>query len=530
MEEGERSPLLPQDSTGQNPPLSVSSPPLPSHPDPAPRQGQAGAWGCSCCPPVSKNGGWTGDPAPPLPAGSTCIKCLTVLSNFLFSLLGLLALATGLWGLAVKGSLGSGWGRPLPADPMLGLVLGGLAVSAVSLAGCVGGLCENTCLLRCYCGSVVAFLMLQAVAAALAAALWGPLQDSLEHALRVAITHYQDDLDLGFLLDQVQLGLQCCGVASYQDWQQNLYFNCSSPGVQACSLPASCCIDPREDGASINDQCGFGALGLDADAAGRVVYLEGCGPPLRRWLRGQIPAVGASVIVATVVQGAELLLATWLIRALAVRKTQGESAAQKIMDSRPRKGGPAQVCTGRTSWQLELSFITRTVISGLDESRGNPSSPLETDGRRWISTRSWGPAQCQAFHTCSTSACAENERGQGLHQGGGVGKLGATPSWLSPPPGFAPGRGLPCCNGQGQWLLQGHLTLHGLRGFATAVKFQNKVSFVDPLGWDVYTHTHACTCKHTSTQEIQKKYKNPSVYLHILEQHRKPLSTSLFLR
>uniref|UniRef100_A0A2K6GTH1 Tetraspanin-10 n=2 Tax=Propithecus coquereli TaxID=379532 RepID=A0A2K6GTH1_PROCO len=320
MEEGERSPLLPQDTTGQKPPLSVSSPPLPSHPDPAPREGQAGAWGCSCYPPVTKDGAWTGDPAPPLPAGSSCIKYLIFLSNFLFSLLGLLALAAGLWGLAVKGSLGSGWGRPLPADPMLGLVLGGLAVSAVSLAGCVGALCENSCLLRCFCGSILAFLVLQAMAAALAAALWGPLQDGLEHALRVAITHYQDDLDLGFLLDQVQLGLQCCGVVSYQDWQQNLYFNCSSPGVQACSLPASCCIDPREDGASINDQCGFGALGLDAAAAGRLVYLEGCGAPLRQWLRGQIPAVGTSVIVATGVQGAELLLATWLIRALAVRR------------------------------------------------------------------------------------------------------------------------------------------------------------------------------------------------------------------
>ncbi|XP_045425649.1 tetraspanin-10 isoform X1 [Lemur catta] len=323
MEEGERSPLLPQDTTGQKPPLSVSSPPIPSHPDPVPREGQAGAWGCSCYPPGTKDRAWTGDPAPPLPAGSSCIKYLIFLSNFLFSLLGLLALAIGLWGLAVKGSLGSAWGRPLPVDPMLGLVLGALVVSAVSLAGCLGALCENTCLLRCFCGSILALLVLQATAAALTAALWGPLQDSLEHALRVAITHYQDDLDLGFILDQVQLGLQCCGVVSYQDWQQNLYFNCSSPGVQACSLPASCCIDPQEDGASINDQCGFGALGLDVDAAGRVVHLEGCGPPLRRWLRGQIPAVGTTMIVATGVQGAELLLTTWLIQALAVCKVGG---------------------------------------------------------------------------------------------------------------------------------------------------------------------------------------------------------------
>lgn len=118
------------------------------------------------------------------------------------------------------------------------------------------------------------------------------------------------------------------------------YFNCSSPGVQACSLPASCCIDPQEDGASVNDQCGFGALGLDEDAAQRVVHLEGCGAPLRQWLRGNIRAVGGFAIAVVVVQGAELLLATQLVRALAVRKGATKSrtggAAGPVQPSRPR--------------------------------------------------------------------------------------------------------------------------------------------------------------------------------------------------
>ncbi|KAM5216902.1 tetraspanin-10 isoform 3-T3 [Hipposideros larvatus] len=313
MEEGEKSPLLSQDAGGQEPPLSRSSPLTSSHLGPAPWE----KW--------AQRTGFGGGQAPTLPWGSSCLKCLTFLSNFLFSLLGLLALAIGLWGLAVKGSLGSSWGGPLPADPMLGLVLGGLVVSVVSLAGCLGALCENACLLRCFSGGLLTFLVLEAVVGALVVALWGPLQDGLEHALHMAITHYQDDPDLQFLIDQVQLGLQCCGAASYQDWQQNLYFNCSSAGIQACSLPASCCINPREDGASINDQCGFGALGLDEDAAQRVVHLEGCGAPLRRWLRRNIRAVGGFAIAVVVVQGAELLLATRLVKALAVRKGAAES-------------------------------------------------------------------------------------------------------------------------------------------------------------------------------------------------------------
>uniref|UniRef100_A0A452UMZ8 Tetraspanin-10 n=1 Tax=Ursus maritimus TaxID=29073 RepID=A0A452UMZ8_URSMA len=264
MEEGERSPLLSQEP-----------PPGSSHSGLAPQEDQV--W----------RAGPGEDPASSLPLESSCLKYLTFLFNFLFSLLGLLALAIGLWGLAGKGSLGSSGGAALPEDPLLGLVLGGLAVSAVSLAGCLGALCENACLLHCFSGGLIAFLALEAVVGALLVAFWGPLQDGLESTLHAAITHYQDDPDLHFLIDQVQLGLQCCGVSSYRDWTWNLDFNCSSPAAQACSLPASCCLSPGEDGAAANDPCGFGAPGLDEGAALRRVHLGGCGPALRRWLRAE---------------------------------------------------------------------------------------------------------------------------------------------------------------------------------------------------------------------------------------------------
>ncbi|KAL0595738.1 Tetraspanin-10 [Plecturocebus cupreus] len=353
---------------GQKVPLSVHSPSTSGCPGPVPWEDQVEGWDCSCCPLGAKRQGLRATSgkgtAPSFSAGSSCVKYLIFLSNFLFTLLGLLALAIGLWGLAVKGSLGSDLGGPLPSDPMLGLALGGLAVSAVSLAGCLGALCENTCLLRCFSGGILAFLVLEAVVGALVVALWGPLQDSLEHTLRVAITHYQDDLDLRFLIDQVQLGLRCCGAASYQDWQQNLYFNCSSPGVQACSLPASCCIDPREDGASVNNQCGFGVLGLDADAAQRVVYLEGCGPPLQQWLRANLAAAGGYAITVVLLQGAELLLAARLLRALAVRRGAASGP-----------GALGEVGTGRPSPELRAAPAAKPAGAERTPAQGSGARP-----------------------------------------------------------------------------------------------------------------------------------------------------------
>uniref|UniRef100_A0A8C5LEW3 Tetraspanin-10 n=1 Tax=Jaculus jaculus TaxID=51337 RepID=A0A8C5LEW3_JACJA len=321
MEEGERSPLLSQAAAGQEQHFTMNSSLPLSHPGPAVQDDQVEAWDCPCCPGTEAQAwrkAWA--PSRPLSTWSSCVKYLIFLCNFLFSVLALLALAAGLWGLSVKGSLGNDWGRPLPPDPMLGLMLGGLAVSAVSLAGCLGALCENSCLLRCFCGALLACLLLEALLGALVGAFWGPLQAGLEHILRVAIIHYQDDPDLRFLLDQVQLGLRCCGAASYQDWQQNLSFNCSSPGVQACSLPASCCINPQEGGDVVNTQCGFGVLHLDEDAAGRVVYLQGCGPTLQRWLRENMWAVGCTAVTIFLIQGTQLLLAIWLLKALAAQK------------------------------------------------------------------------------------------------------------------------------------------------------------------------------------------------------------------
>lgn len=42
--------------------------------------------------------------------------------------------------------------------------------------------------------------------------------------------------ELGFCLQ-----FECCGALSYNDWENNQYFNCSSPSHFKCSVPPSCC-------------------------------------------------------------------------------------------------------------------------------------------------------------------------------------------------------------------------------------------------------------------------------------------------
>ncbi|NXW09587.1 TSN10 protein, partial [Fregetta grallaria] len=240
---------------------------------------------------------------------SQCVRYLAFFWNLLFLLLGLLALAVGVWGLLAKGSLQGERLAPLGSDPMLLFVLVGLGAGTVSLAGCLGALRSSPCLLRFFVGAVLTFTGLEVLGGLLLLAARHRLRDALRDALLLCVLRYQEEPDLRFLVDEVQRSLRCCGLGSYRDWETNPYFNCSAPGVQACSVPASCCLDPWQNGTVANAQCAFGALRLGDVAAGTVVHLEGCVAQLSAWLRGQAGGIVAGAAVLVLVEAAGVLMA-----------------------------------------------------------------------------------------------------------------------------------------------------------------------------------------------------------------------------
>ncbi|NXO21978.1 TSN10 protein, partial [Cisticola juncidis] len=258
-------------------------------------------------------GVWYPDP-PKLSPFSHCVRYLAILWNLLFLLLGLLILAVGIWGLLAKSPLPGGErGVPLGSDPMLLFVLVGLGASTVSLAGCLGTLRASPCLLRFFLGAVLVFGGLQVLGGLLLLLARRQLRDALQDLLLLCLLRYQEDPDLQFLVDEVQRSLQCCGLESYRDWESN-YFNCSSPGVQACAVPASCCQDPLGSGSVPNAQCGFGVLGLGVAAAGAVVHTGGCGAALAAWLRHQAGAIAATAATLVLVEAVGALLALRVLR------------------------------------------------------------------------------------------------------------------------------------------------------------------------------------------------------------------------
>uniref|UniRef100_A0A671RVZ0 Tetraspanin-10 n=1 Tax=Sinocyclocheilus anshuiensis TaxID=1608454 RepID=A0A671RVZ0_9TELE len=225
------------------------------------------------------------------------LKCLLVTSNLLFTVLGLVTLVVGLWGLINKESFAQEKISGIGTDPMLLFTFLGFILALLSLMGCVGALRENMCLLRNFSAVVLVLVVAQVLAVVVLYSLQGQIEDYLHSGMLAAMVRYQDDLDLRFITDEIQTGLQCCGADTYRDWGINVYFNCSAPGVQACGVPPSCCIDPLENGTVWNSQCGVGAQKLDEFSAQSVIFLGGCMGSISRWIEQHSGVIVTVVII-----------------------------------------------------------------------------------------------------------------------------------------------------------------------------------------------------------------------------------------
>ncbi|XP_061702465.1 tetraspanin-10 [Syngnathoides biaculeatus] len=240
------------------------------------------------------------------------LKYLLVLSNLTFSVLGLLLLALGLWGLISKESFAQEKLGSIGTDPMLLLVTLGLVLAALCLTGCVGALRENSFLLKLFSGMLLALIAAQVLAAVLVYTSQGEIENVLRSGMLAAMARYRDDLDLRFIVDEIQSNLQCCGADSYRDWEMNVYYNCSSPGVLACGVPATCCVDPLDNSTVWNSQCGLGAQALDQFSAQSVIFLGGCLGNIRRWLEQREGSIGTVALVLLGVQILTLVVTTRL--------------------------------------------------------------------------------------------------------------------------------------------------------------------------------------------------------------------------
>uniref|UniRef100_A0A8D3B948 Tetraspanin 10 n=1 Tax=Scophthalmus maximus TaxID=52904 RepID=A0A8D3B948_SCOMX len=233
------------------------------------------------------------------------LKYFLFLCNLVFTVLGLLVLGVGMWGLISKESFAQEKIGSIGSDPMLLLLTLGFVLTALCLSGCVGALRENGVLLKLFSAAVLVLIAAQVLVAIVLYSLQDQIGGYLRSGMLAAMVHYQDDLDLRFIADEIQSNLQCLR-----------YYNCSAPGVLACGVPATCCVDPLENGTVWNSQCGVGAQLLDEFTAQTVIFLGGCLGGISRWIEQHNGLIGTVGIVVLGVQILTLFVTTRLLESI----------------------------------------------------------------------------------------------------------------------------------------------------------------------------------------------------------------------
>ncbi|TKS68230.1 Tetraspanin-5 [Collichthys lucidus] len=173
----------------------------------------------------------------------------------------------------------------------------------LGFAGCIGALRENSFLLKFFSVFLGIIFFLELTAGVLAFVFKDWIKDQLNSFINNNIRAYRDDIDLQNLIDFTQEYWECCGAFGADDWNLNIYFNCtdSNPSREKCGVPFSCCTkDPAED--VINTQCGYDIRAKPDSEQRTFIYIKGCVPQFEKWLQDNLTVVAGIFIGIALLQ------------------------------------------------------------------------------------------------------------------------------------------------------------------------------------------------------------------------------------
>lgn len=238
-----------------------------------------------------------------------CSKYWLFVINFLVWIAGGALVGVGTWSRLQTTSLAAF--DHVTIDVAYLLIGIGAIMFVVSLFGCTGALRNNVCLLKVFIVAVVLLFVAQLVAGVLAFVLLDTVESKLMDLLRESITNFNsgDRQDTDEAINHLQKTYSCCGGASYQDWDVNVHYNCSSTiSPSKCGVPTSCCLE------TTSPQCGWNVRSYTETFAEQQIYTRGCIGALMSIFKDNLVLIGIIAFVVGVLQLCSLLLANCLMR------------------------------------------------------------------------------------------------------------------------------------------------------------------------------------------------------------------------
>jgi len=229
---------------------------------------------------------------------SCCVKYLLFFFNVFFWLIGGLTVGVGLYARFEKTAY-QDFFNDIVMDPAFALIIVGGIMFILGFTGCIGALRENVCLLKFFSAILAIIFFIQLALGVFVFVFQDKVEGFVSKKIESTIINYRDNVDLQSFIDGVQQNFQCCGGKDYNNWQKNLYFNCSSPGAEACGVPFSCC---RED--TLNTQCGYNIRKPSYTETDRnaIIYTRGCIEAVKEFFKENMIIIGGIAVGLALMQ------------------------------------------------------------------------------------------------------------------------------------------------------------------------------------------------------------------------------------
>lgn len=181
------------------------------------------------------------------------------------------------------------------------ILIAGLVICLIGFLGCCGAMKESSCMLKTYAFIVTVLLLGEIILGILLLVYPNKAEDLITEGMTDAFEKYgNEDESLRKAIDNIQHDLKCCGVKSYQDWQNYTW----SGGV---NVSDGCCKEDAEN-------CGTGMAVADEQTAAKNIYTRGCYEALKENLQGETIALGVVLFLMAIVQVMAITCACGLAR------------------------------------------------------------------------------------------------------------------------------------------------------------------------------------------------------------------------
>lgn len=236
------------------------------------------------------------------------IKFFLFMTNVMFVFVGVLVISTGAAVRSVYSDFTAFVDEQFYSPACMFIVVGVITV-AIATFGFIGTIRESSLLINIYCGLLSVVFLLEVTATLVGVHHRHEVNGFLRQSLNSSLQRYPWNSHIQKSVDFMQIELGCCGVDSYQDWEDVFAVVDLDNGDVMAELPASCC---REY--------------LDGDC---IPYQAGCFPTMYALLRHCSKTVFSGLLLVSTVQILAALFAFILGQRIRLVKTRSSLDALK---------------------------------------------------------------------------------------------------------------------------------------------------------------------------------------------------------